>query len=391
MVSSKAFIDYLNQQGFGPFLGVPCSFLKPFINYVIDRDDLEYLAANNEGEAIAMAAGAYLAGKKPVVMFQNSGLGNAVNPLTSLAHTFRIPMLLIATWRGEPRLKDAPQHELMGQITHGLLKLMQIESATFPQADEQIEPGLQLAMQQMASTGLPYAFVMPKGTVAKYELQSLHQATSASRGRIIDSQLDVEPVPSSSLPTVASLSRTEAIRYVLQQISDKALVIGTTGKTGRELFEIQDRANHFYMVGSMGCASSLGLGVALYQPNKPVIVLDGDGAALMRLEAMVSVGHYQPHNLIHIILDNQVHDSTGGQQTLSRTVRLSEVAVACGYQSACTISSADDLTSALKMASTQRGPHLIHLKIKAGSPANLGRPTLTPPEIASRFRRSVLS
>lgn len=388
MVSSKAFIDYLNQQGFGPFLGVPCSFLKPFINYVIDRADLDYLGVNNEGEAIAMAAGAYLAGKKPVVMFQNSGLGNAVNPLTSLAHTFRIPMLLIVTWRGEPRLKDAPQHILMGRIMHQLLHLMEIESAIFPQTDEQIKPQLHIAMQQMASTGLPYALVMPKGTVAKYELQSAHPASSAPRGRLIGSQVYSEPVPS-SLGT--SLSRTEAIRHVLQQISDKALVIGTTGKTGRELFEIQDRPNHFYMVGSMGCASSVGLGVALYQPNKPVVVLDGDGAALMRLEAMVSVGHYQPHNLIHILLDNEVHDSTGGQQTLSRTVRFSEVAVACGYQSACTINSSDDLASAIKMATAEKGPHLIHLKIKAGSPPNLGRPTLTPPEIASRFRRSVLS
>jgi phosphonopyruvate decarboxylase len=177
----------------------------------------------------------------------------------------------------------------------------------------------------------------------------------------------------------------------LQQISHNTLLIATTGKTGRELFELSDRPNHFYMVGSMGCASSLGLGVALYQPNKPVVVLDGDGAALMRLEAMVSVGHYHPPNLTHIILDNEVHDSTGGQQTLSSTVRFSEVALACGYQSACTYSDADDLASALTKASYNAGPHLIHLKIKAGSPAHLGRPTLTPAEIAARFRQSVLS
>lgn len=391
MISSKAVIDHLNQHGFGPFLGVPCSFLSPFINYVIDRDDLDYLAANNEGEAIAMATGAYLAGKKPVVMFQNSGLGNAVNPLTSLAHTFRIPLLLIVTWRGEPRLKDEPQHTLMGQITHDLLKLMQIESATFPQADEQLAPQMQLAMQQMASTGQPFAFVMPKGTVAKYELQSVSVAPSVPRGQLLGSQPNIEAAPTTALLTTASLSRTEAIHHVLQQMRDETLVIAGTGKIGRELFALADRPNHFYMVGSMGCASSVGLGVALYQPDKPVVVLDGDGAALMRLEAMVGVGHYQPRHFIHIILDNEVHDSTGGQQSLSPTVHLGEVAVACGYRSACTINHADEFADALKRVNMHRGPHLIHLKIKAGSPADLGRPTITPTENAARFRRCVLS
>lgn len=384
MVSSKAFINYLNQHGFGPFLGVPCSFLKPFINYVIERDDLDYLAANNEGEAVAMAAGAYLAGKKPVVMFQNSGLGNAVNPLTSLAHPFGIPMLLIVTWRGEPRLKDEPQHELMGQITHDLLKLMQIESANFPQTDEQIEPQLAFAMRQMTNKGLPFALVMPKGSVEAYELQFREPnevpKPSAELGR-----------RESKRSGKAILSRTEAIETILAQESNDALLIATTGKTGRELFDCSDRPNHFYMVGSMGCASSLGLGVALYQPNKPVVVLDGDGAALMRLEAMVSVGHYGAHNYIHIILDNQVHDSTGGQSTLSRTISFPEVALACGYQTATSLTTREQLSNAYKAALREKGPHLIHLNIKAGSPAKLGRPTLTPAEIAARFRQHVLS
>lgn len=383
MISSEKFIDYLNRQGFEPFIGVPCSFLKPFINYVIDRDDLDYIAANNEGEAIALATGAYLAGRKPVVMFQNSGLGNAVNPLTSLAHTCRIPILLIITWRGDPRLKDEPQHELMGQITPDLLQLMQIEHAPFPQTEEQTEPQLQLAIRHMQETGLPYAFIMPKGAVDAYTLQS-GQATGTPPP--IAGQPEVtETLPPNTLPP----SRTEALTAVLEQVNETTPVIASTGKTGRELFALADRASHFYMVGSMGCASSIGLGVALYQPDKPVIVLDGDGAALMRLEAMVSVGHHQPTHFIHIILDNQVHDSTGGQATLSPGVSFPAMALACGYRTAVSLTTPEAFGDTLASALTTPGPHLLHLQIRAGSPAGLGRPTLTPPAMAARFRQQV--
>lgn len=383
MISSEKFIDYLNQQGFGPFFGVPCSFLKPFINYVIDRDDLDYITANNEGEAIAMAAGAYLAGKKPVVMFQNSGLGNAVNPLTSLAHTYRIPMLLIVTRRGDPGLKGEPQHELMGRITLDLLQLMQVEHASFPQTDEQVEAQLQLAIRHMEATGLPYAFIMPKGAVEAYALQSVPPANKPSA---TSRQPDAtETLPANTPPP----SRTEALTAVLEQINEDMPVIASTGKTGRELFELTDRSNHFYMVGSMGCASSIGLGLALYQPDKPVIVLDGDGAALMRLEAMVSIGHHQPPQFIHIILDNQVHDSTGGQATLSPGVSFPAMALACGYRTAVSLTTSEALGDALISALTTPGPHLLHLQIRAGSPSGLGRPTLTPPVMAARFRRQV--
>ena len=167
LVSSSKFIDLMTEKGFGPYIGVPCSFLKPLINYIIDREDVEYIAANNEGEAVAIASGAYLAGKRPVVMLQNSGLGNTINPLTSLNYVFKIPLLLIVTWRGEPGLKDEPQHELMGQITFDLLKVVRVKCDEFPTSDDEIEDKIADAINYMSQTSLPYAFIMRKDTVDK--------------------------------------------------------------------------------------------------------------------------------------------------------------------------------------------------------------------------------
>lgn len=379
MISSKSVVDQLCARGFGPFLGVPDSILKPFINYVIDQPDLDYFAANNEGEAIAIAAGTYLAGKLPVVMLQNSGLGNTVNPLTSLAFTFRIPMLLVVTWRGEPGKTDAPQHELMGRITPDLLTLMGIEHHFFPETEEEIAPKIETATRYISNTGLPYAFILRKGLVENYNPHSNRDTPAQAAGQIVAD----EP------PANRLLSRWEAIGAIVAAAADRAFLVATTGKTGRELFTRQDGANHFYMVGSMGCASSLGLGVALYQPGAPTIVLDGDGAALMRLEAMASIGHYRPGNFIHIILDNGTYDSTGGQRTLSAGVRFPEMAIACGYRTAGTICGEAGLVSALESSLVSQGPHLIHLRIRPGSTPDLGRPTLSMPDIAARFRECV--
>ena len=379
MISSNRFIDCLTRKGFETFLGVPCSMLKPLINNVINRDDTDYFAANNEGEAVAVAAGAYLAGQKAVVMLQNSGLGNAVNPLSSLNFVFRIPVLLIVSWRGEPGNEDAPQHELMGRITKDQLSLLQIEHDTFPESDEQVEPKIQRAVEYLEQTSLPYALVMSKGSVLGYDLKTKNRNVSGHMVRASN----IKPLSESIL------LRHEAIAIVAEAAGDDALMVATTGKTGRELFAYKDRSNYFYTVGSMGCASSIGLGVALYQSSIPVIVLDGDGAVLMRLEAMVSIGHHRPSNFIHVILDNGAYDSTGGQQTLSAGVQFPELAMACGYQTALSVNKSGDLSAAIAAAVSATGPHLIHVKIRLGSAQNIPRPTLSPPEIASRFRKTV--
>ncbi len=380
MLSTSRFLSYLTEHNFGPYVGVPCSFLKPFINYVIDSPELDYIAANNEGEAIAMASGAYLAGHKPVVMFQNSGLGNAVNPLTSLTYVFRLPLLLITTWRGEPGLSDAPQHELMGTITPPLLDLLSIERDLFPEDDIQIEPKMKRAMEHLETTKLPYAFIMRKGVVTKYDLRETQpNGDSRLTGRI----LPPEPMPEELM------LRREAVIAIADTVDEETVLVATTGKTARELAAYRDRASNFYVIGSMGCAASLALGVALYTPDRPVIVLDGDGAALMRLEAMVSIGHYRPTNLIHVILDNEVHESTGGQRTLSSGVHFPPLAAACGYRTAVSTTSGAGLQKYLTTAIRREGPHLIHLRIRPGSDPDLGRPSLPPPELAARFRQAI--
>jgi phosphonopyruvate decarboxylase len=376
-VSSRRFVDAMTARGFGPWLGVPCSFLRPFIDYVIDRDDLDYVASTNEGEALAMAVGAQLAGRQPVVMLQNSGLGNLVNPLASLTYPFRAPVLLIITLRGDPGLRDEPQHELMGRTTRALLDVLEVENEWFPATDEEIEPRIDHALARMRTTGLPYALILRKNVVDSYDPQS--RAAGAPRTRGV---LHPAVAPGETLP------RRDAIGVLADAAGDDTAIIATTGKTGRELFEFRDRPTHFYVVGSMGCASSIALGVARYADAR-VMVLDGDGAALMRLEALAGIGHLAPPRLIHVILDNQSYDSTGGQATISASVNFPEIAIACGYVSACSVTGAEAMRAAVRRAQASPGPHLIHVPVGIGAAAGLGRPDVTPRDVAVRFRSAL--
>jgi phosphonopyruvate decarboxylase len=372
----------MTANGLGPFIGVPCSYLKPLINYAIDHSRGEYVAASNEGEAVAIGAGAWLAGRNPVAMFQNSGSGNAVSPLTSLHYVFQIPLLLITTWRGEPGHTDEPQHRLMGEITPSLLDCLRIPHALFPEEPGQLAPRMAEAMRALDTSRLPYAFILRKGVMSKYELQSPDDGPGrrARRGRLLP-----------SAPGTGSLMlRSEAVTAIADAVSHSSLLIATTGGTARELFALRDRATNLYIVGSMGCASSVALGVALYARERPVVVLDGDGAALMRLEAMVSIGRHRPANYIHVVLDNEVYDSTGGQRTLSDGVDFPGLALACGYQTAASAACAKGLVDCLDAAGATPGPHFIHVRIRPGSDPGLGRPTMTPPEVAARFRREIL-
>lgn len=278
MIKADIFIQQAKALGFQLFTGVPCSYLKPFINYTIDANDLQYVGAANEGEAIAIAAGAQLGGCRSVAMFQNSGLGNAVNPLTSLTYTFELPILLIPTLRGEPGgPPDEPQHELMGKITTTMLETMQIPWDYFPQEDTEIAPTLEKAITYMETHHKPYALVMKKNSVDAHPLQSkpIIQALST----------DYEKQLSQAIHT-----RHEALLKIQECACKNDLLIASTGYTGRELYACGDRENQLYMVGSMGCASSFGLGIALARPDKRIIVIDGDGAALMRLGAFATIG-----------------------------------------------------------------------------------------------------
>jgi len=373
MIQADDFIAEAGRAGFDFYTGVPCSFLTPLINGVLSTPSLAYVGAASEGEAVAIASGAWLAGRRTVVMCQNSGLGNAVNPLTSLNHPFRIPTLFLTTWRGEPGIPDEPQHVVMGEITQDLIALMRLEQAPFPQARQALAPALAHAAARMEATGLPFAMVVRKDDVAERALDQPPRPLPPP-GRREDFPGD-GPRP----------ARAALLERVLAIVPEEAGVIATTGKCGRELFTLADRKQHLYQVGSMGGATGMGLGVALNTP-RPVVVLDGDGAALMKLGTFATVGAYAPRNLVHVLLDNGVHDSTGGQATVSASVDFAAVALACGYRYAAACESLDGFEAAFRAALASGGPAMIHARIAPGSMAVLGRPTVTPEAVARRFQ-----
>ncbi len=373
MIAARSFLESARAQGVDFFTGVPCSFLTPIINRVIGDGDLSYVAAASEGEAVALAAGAWLAGRGTAVMCQNSGLGNAVNPLTSLNYPFRIPTLLIVTWRGKPGLKDEPQHELMGAITPHMLDVMKIPHRPFPKDAAAVAPALERARAAMAETGLPFAFIMEKGDVADEDLDA---APPAPRPHGMG-----EDMRAGGLPP----SRFETLERLLGLLPESAAVIAATGKCGRELFTLSDRPQHLYQVGSMGCSGPMGLGLSM-NVKRPVVVLDGDGAALMKMGGMATIGAYGPGNLIHFILDNGTYDSTGGQPTVSNSVDFAALALACGYSCAVSCDDLDGFGEAARAALRGGGPHLIHMRIAPGSKSGLGRPTVSPRRVARRFK-----
>ncbi|MEE8143100.1 MAG: phosphonopyruvate decarboxylase [Planctomycetota bacterium] len=374
MISGEAFVDELLGQGYRFFSGVPCSYLTPFINTVIDSEVVEYIGAANEGDAVAAACGAELGGKPSVVLFQNSGLGNAVNPLTSLTDTFRIPVLILTTWRGEPeRVQDEPQHDVMGKITPDLLQLMGIPWERFPDSMSELTRLLQRAKEHMRSTGTPFAIVVSKGTISGDATPRALERQAPNTARMIPGTL------------AKPLDSDEVLQTVRSSAAPGDALLATTGFTGRALYALGDHDSQFYMVGSMGCVSSLGLGLALAQPQRRILVLDGDGALLMRMGAVATIGHAAPDNLVHILLDNGAHDSTGSQSTVAPGIDLAAVAQACGYAHVARVDSLSELEKHLKRG--RRQLTFLHLCTAPRSRRKLPRPTITPPQVAERFRK----
>ncbi len=375
MLNAASFIEHLRGLNYSQYAGVPCSFLKPFINYVIDDASLDYVGAASEGEAVGLTLGAYLGGRKTVTMCQNSGLGNMVNPLTSLNYPFRVPTLLITTWRGEPGVADEPQHEQMGRIMHQLLDAIEIPWLPFPKTEAEIPGVMAQAEASMKERQRPFALIMSKDTVAPHKLTRKPQIAVVKTA----TQFCV------SAPKAERLTRTQAIQLIMAELTGREAIIATTGMTGRELFTVADRANHLYVVGGMGTASAIGFGVAHALPEQPVVVLDGDGAALMKLGSLATIGYYQPKNLLHIVLDNETHDSTGGQATSSPVTRFAEIAAATNYQNAFSADRAEDIRTCVQQLRRAKGPSLLHVKIQPGSPKEIGRPTVKPHEVTERF------
>lgn len=375
MISTERFIRESHRLGFGLYAGVPCSYLTPLINAIIDSSRTRYIGAANEGDAVAVACGAEIGGTLGVVMFQNSGFGNAINPLTSLATTMKIPVLVITTWRGNPDDRpDEPQHHLMGRITPGLMDLLGINWERFPETDGDVTPVLKRALDHFNNHRLPYGLIMREGTVGSHRLQAPPDLERTF-------QLDTLPAPQ---PTSERLEQDDVLRTVQTSARDSDVIIATTGYTGRALYASEDKPNQLYMVGSMGCASSIGLGLAIAQPSRRIMVIDGDGAALMRMGALATIGHERPNNFLHILLDNAVHDSTGSQATASPTVDFTSVALACGYATAQRIPSLDELSDALRNETPC--PKFLHVKTKPRQNRTLPRPSITPPQMLQRLK-----
>jgi phosphonopyruvate decarboxylase len=376
MIRSEQFVQALRHSGFALFSGTPCSYLTPLINRVIDSPDVEYVGAANEGDAVAIACGAELGGKPGVVMFQNSGLGNAVNPLTSLTATFHIPILVITTWRGQPdRPPDEPQHALMGRITPDLLRLLGVPCAEVPEDEAGLEAALARAVVQMREQRRPYGLILKHATVGTYALQTRPNT---------DRPFRLESVPAGPA-TMVAVEQDDALRTIQHSVGPTDAVLATTGYTGRALYALADRPNQLYMVGSMGCVSSLGLGLAKAQPQRRVVVIDGDGAVLMRMGALATIGHERPANLLHVVLDNGVHDSTGAQATVSSSIDLAGVALACGYPRVIRAGGLDDLAAAV--AERNGGLTFVHVRTRPRTNHKLPRPKVTPAQVAERFRR----
>jgi phosphonopyruvate decarboxylase len=397
VIEARDFVEAARERGFEWYAGVPCSYLTPFINYVLQDPSLHYVSMANEGDAVALIAGVALAGvpagghrrailhrraishRRGVTMMQNSGLGNAVSPLTSLTWTFRLPQLLIVTWRGQPGVADEPQHALMGPITPKMLDTMEVRWELFPTGVAEIGPALDRAMAHMDATGKPYALLMQKGSVAPYPLKP---GADAIRTRVSRAVATLEP---RRVPAAERVSRQQALRAVVGRTSPSSTaVLASTGFCGRELYAIEDRPNQLYMVGSMGCVVPLALGLALARPDLRVVALDGDGAALMRMGAFATVGAYSPPNLWHLLLDNGAHDSTGGQATVSPNVSFAEVAAACGYAASLDTDELGRITEWLDLPPLD-GARFARLLTRPGSPADLPRPSITPVDVKARL------
>jgi phosphonopyruvate decarboxylase len=379
MLPATTFLDLCHARGVRFITGTPCSYLKPLINAAIEDPRFLFRDAVNEGDAVAMAAGAALTGERPLVMFQNSGLGNAVNALTSLCQPFRVPVLLVVTHRAEPGGEaDEPQHEQMGRITTALLDTLEIPWARFPTEAAATAAALDRALALMAESGRPYALVMSKDAVAPYALRP-KPAAAAPGTRALDFQEQLERRPAERM------SRTEALQAVRTARDAREVLIATTGYTGRELYALGDDPWNFYMVGSMGSAGAFGLGLALRSPGRRITIIEGDGALLMRMGNLATLGAYGPPALLHVVLDNEAHDSTGGQATVSRGVAFAAVAQACGYRRV--VSTDDPAAFAAALAAPRTaGPAFIHLRIRPGAPDKLPRPKVTPAEVFRRLQ-----
>ncbi|MGB0618155.1 MAG: phosphonopyruvate decarboxylase [Myxococcota bacterium] len=373
MLDCKTCFDHLGRLGIDFYAGVPDSLLKDLCAYIADHasPDRQFIAAN-EGAAIALAAGHHLAtGKVGLVYMQNSGLGNTVNPLTSLAdpEVYRIPMILLIGWRGEPGRPDEPQHVKQGRITLSSLDALEVPYEILPDAPEEAEAVLSRSVERARASSSPQAIVVRAGTFAPYKLRN-------------------------EAPDLYEMTREDAVQGLAARLGAEDMVVATTGKTSRELFEFRaatdaGHASDFLTVGSMGHASQIALGIAVERPNRQILCFDGDGALIMHMGSLALSGQRGPENFKHVVLNNGAHDSVGGQPTVAHAIDIPAIARACGYREARRIERAEEIEEAMAWLLETPGPALLEVMTKPGARSDLGRPTTTPVDNKRAFMENL--
>ena len=365
MISPKFFYDTLAGYGIDFYAGVPDSLLKNLCAYITDHADATHnIIAANEGGAMGLAAGHYLAtGQIPVVYMQNSGEGNIINPLASLTDpdVYNMPVLLVIGWRGKPGLHDEPQHVKQGKVTTGLLNVMGIDYTVLSKEEDKAEAQIKKAVAYMQTTKQCYALVIEKDTFDTYTLQNVEKND-------------------------LTMSREEAVQTVASVLGAKDVIVSTTGMISRELFEYRTAKNEgherdFLTVGSMGHASQIALGIALAKQDRNVWCFDGDGASIMHMGSMAIVANKAPKNYIHVVFNNGAHDSVGGQPTVGLKIDLPAIAKAVGYSLVFSVDNKEDLQkvlSSLLSPLSSEGATFIEVKVRKGNRKDLGRPTTTP-------------
>jgi phosphonopyruvate decarboxylase len=380
MISGRQFAERLERHGFDFFTGVPCSLIEDLIAVLERGSRAPYVAAVREDAAVGVAAGAWFGGRRPAVLMQNSGLGTSLNALASLSLMYGLPMLIVVTWRGFGG-KDAPEHLLMGEISPRLLEVLGIRYRVL--AADSVDADLVWAAAEIDAQLAPVALLVPPRVVETGAVEPA-PGPAARTARGLAELLQATP---GALPPSA-MSRLTALGIALKAAGDDP-VAHANGYICRESFSLADRPQSFYMIGSMGLAPAIALGLALARPARRVVVFDGDGNLLMNLGILAMIAARRPANLLHLVFDNEVYGSTGNQASLSRSVRLDRLASAAGFATSVAVSEPWALEEALGAALAAAGPHFVLVKVTAEE-ADVPRIPYTPAALRDRFRAAVL-
>ena len=387
MIPGHEVATLLTRHGFDFFTGVPCSVVEDVIAVLETERDAPYVAAVREDVAVGLAAGAWFAGRRPCVLMQNSGLGTSLNALASLSLMYGLPALVVVTWRGHEG-KDAPEHILTGRITPQILDLLGMPYRVL--SAERAADDVAWAAKEMDTLMQPVAIVVPPRVVQTGGVH--HDATiprpSGAGGPAKAPRRQMRKMDDGGeRPLVPGISRLAAITAARKPIGAEPIV-HANGYICRESFSVGDRPQNFYMIGSMGLASAIGLGLTLARPERAAVVFDGDGNLLMNFGILAMVGGLRPGHLVHVVFDNEVYGSTGNQISPSRGVRLDRVAAAAGYHTVAAVTTAAETESAVRAALAAAGPHFVLVKTTAEE-ADVPRIPYSPAEIRDRFRASL--